>query len=123
MSLIEDLDALEARACEMIDGADDAGKLEAARVALLGKKGEVTALMHMMGKVAPEERPVLGKRANELRRMVEGLIESRGEGIRREAMAAAIASTYGRPGELLSQGTIVSTIASFVIVPLLMLLM
>ena len=39
------------------------------------------------------------------------------------SMAAAIASTYGRPGELLSQGTIVSTIASFVIVPLLMLLM
>ena len=92
MSLIEDLDALEARAREMIDNANDAGKLEAARVALLGKKGEVTALMHMMGKVAPEERPVLGKRANELRRMVEGLIENRGEGIRREAMAAAIAS-------------------------------
>ena len=39
------------------------------------------------------------------------------------SMASAIASTYGRPGELLSQGTIVSTIASFVIVPLLMLLM
>lgn len=39
------------------------------------------------------------------------------------SMAAAIASTYGRPGELLSQGTIVSTIASFVIVPVLMALM
>lgn len=39
------------------------------------------------------------------------------------SMAAAIASTYGRPGELLSQGIIVSTIASFVIVPVLMALM
>ena len=39
------------------------------------------------------------------------------------SMAAAIASTYGRPGELLSQGTIVSTVASFAIVPVLMLLM
>ena len=39
------------------------------------------------------------------------------------SMAAAIASTYGRPGELLSQGTIVSTISSFAIVPVLMLLM
>lgn len=39
------------------------------------------------------------------------------------SMAAAIASTYGRPGELLSQGTIVSTIASFAIVPALMALM
>ena len=39
------------------------------------------------------------------------------------SMAAAIASTYGRPGELLSQGTIVSTIASFAIVPVRMALM
>ena len=39
------------------------------------------------------------------------------------SMAAAIASAYGRPGELLSQGTIVSTVASFVIVPVLMALM
>lgn len=39
------------------------------------------------------------------------------------SMAAAIASTYGRSGELLSQGTIVSTIASFAIVPVLMALM
>ena len=39
------------------------------------------------------------------------------------SMASAIAATYGRPGELLSRGTIVSTIASFVFVPALMLLM
>ena len=39
------------------------------------------------------------------------------------SMAAAIASTYGRPGELLSQGTIVSTVASFAFVPALMALM
>lgn len=39
------------------------------------------------------------------------------------SMAAAIASTYGRPGELLSQGTIVSTVASFAFVPMLMALM
>ena len=71
MGLIDDLDALQARAQEMIAAATDAKKLEEARVALLGRKGEITQIMHMMGKVAPEERPVLGKRANELRRMAE----------------------------------------------------
>ena len=92
MSLIEDLDALEARAREMIEGADGADALEAARVALLGKKGEITALMHMMGKVAPEERPVLGKRANELRRIVETLIEHASSDLRRQAMANLMAT-------------------------------
>lgn len=92
MGLVEELDALEARAKELIASATDSEKLEAARVALLGKKGEITQVMHMMGKVAPEERPVLGKRANELRRMAEGLIERVQGDLKREAMANLMAT-------------------------------
>ena len=71
----------------MISSAANAKELEAARIALLGKKGELTAVMHMMGKVAPEERPVLGKRANELRRLAESLLERRASDMKREALA------------------------------------
>ena len=92
MGLIEELDALEARAKDMIAAADDASALEAARVALLGKKGEITQVMHMMGKVAPEERPVLGKRANELRRMAESLIEHAQGDLKRQAMQQLMAT-------------------------------
>ncbi len=87
MALIDELDALERKARELIGEADSAERLEAARVALLGKKGEITALMHMMGKVAPEERPVLGKRANELRRMAEELLRERTDDIKRHEMS------------------------------------
>ena len=41
MSLIDDLAKIEAEAKELIANADDAEKLEAARVALLGRKGRV----------------------------------------------------------------------------------
>ena len=92
MGLIEDLDALQARAQEMIAAATDAKKLEEARVALLGRKGEITQIMHMMGKVAPEERPVLGKRANELRRMAESLIEHAAGDLKRQAMQQLMAT-------------------------------
>ena len=92
MGLVEELDALEAHAKELIASATDSEKLKAARVALLGKKGEITQVMHMMGKVAPEERPVLGKRANELRRMAEGLIERAQGDLKREAMANLMAT-------------------------------
>ena len=92
MSLIEDLDQLEAKAKEMIEGAVTVDALEQARVALLGRKGEITSVMHMMGKVAPEERPVLGKRANELRRLAESLLERRGGALKREAISALMAT-------------------------------
>ena len=92
MGLIDDPDALQARAQEMIAAATDAKKLEEARVALLGRKGEITQIMHMMGKVAPEERPVLGKRANELRRMAESLIEHAAGDLKRQAMRELMAT-------------------------------
>lgn len=39
MSLIDDLVKLEEEAKELVTSADDAAKLEAARVELLGRKG------------------------------------------------------------------------------------
>ncbi len=92
MSLIDDLAALEGKVKEMIESADTADKLEEARVALLGRKGELTAVMRMMGKLTQEERPVVGKRANELRRMAETMLEHRKLDLKREAMKELVAA-------------------------------
>ena len=45
MSLIDELEELEQRAKELIEGAETSDKLEAARVALLGRKGEITVYL------------------------------------------------------------------------------
>ena len=92
MSLIDELEELEQRAREMIESAETAEKLEAARVALMGRKGEITGLMRMMGKIEPEERPVLGKRANEMRRMAETLLEGRMKQLKRAAITELMAT-------------------------------
>ena len=92
MSLIDDLAALEGKAKEMIESADTADKLEEARVALLGRKGELTAMMRMMGKLTQEERPVVGKRANELRRMAETMLEDRKRALKHAAMKELLAA-------------------------------
>ena len=92
MGLIDDLAALEGKAKEMIESADTADKLEEARVALLGRKGELTGMMRMMGKLSQEERPVVGKRANEIRNGVEALLSERVAEIKREAMKLQLAS-------------------------------
>ncbi len=41
------------------------------RVRFLGKKGELTSVLRMMGSLSPEERPILGQLANEIRAQME----------------------------------------------------
>lgn len=69
---------LRSRAFELVGEAVDADKLEAVRVSLLGRKGQLTELLRSMGSVPPEERPELGKLVNEVRQEVEQLLGDRG---------------------------------------------
>jgi phenylalanyl-tRNA synthetase alpha chain len=50
---------------------NNAQSLENVRIQFLGRKGLVTDLFKMLGKVSPEERPQIGKMLNELRREIE----------------------------------------------------
>lgn len=56
---------------EAISGVE----LEKIRVKYLGKKGELTQILRGMGALTPEERPLVGKLANEVRESVEKFIE------------------------------------------------
>lgn len=71
------LEAIRAKALEQLEKAGDLKALEEARVQLLGKKGELTAILKMMGKLSPEERPVMGQMANEVRTAIEDKLEAR----------------------------------------------
>lgn len=50
-------------------------ELEEAKIKLLGKKGELTAVLKEMGKLSKEERPVIGQLANEVRQDIEKKLE------------------------------------------------
>ena len=45
----------------------DIKALDDLRIKFLGKKGELTAILKQMGKLTPEERPVIGQLANKVR--------------------------------------------------------
>ena len=71
----ETLQKIKAEALEIIGAPEtDDATLEAARVKYLGKKGELTSVLRMMGKLTPEERPVMGQLANEVRATIEEAI-------------------------------------------------
>jgi phenylalanyl-tRNA synthetase alpha chain len=54
-------------------------QVESLRVKYLGKKGEITAILKEMGKLSAEERPVIGKVANEVREAIDTAIASKKE--------------------------------------------
>ena len=81
------LEAIRGTALESIHAAANAAELDAVRVQYLGKKGELTAVLKQMGKLSPEERPVMGQMANEVRAALEGAIESQSAILAEKALA------------------------------------
>lgn len=57
-------------------------ELDNLRVKYLGKKGELTLILRGMGAVSPEERPIIGKVANEVRESLENFINDATEKIK-----------------------------------------
>jgi len=85
------LESLEADAARSIEAAASAAELEELRIALLGKKGRLSAVLGAMGKLSAEERPVVGQRANVLKEQVQGLLAERLATVQAATMAAKIA--------------------------------
>ncbi len=88
----EQLEQIKARALQALQEARDSAELEALRVGLLGKKGELTAVLKMMGKLSAEERPVMGQLANSVRAAIEERLESRKAELSAAAMEAKLAA-------------------------------
>jgi phenylalanyl-tRNA synthetase alpha chain len=77
MSITEQLERQRDEALEQIGSAADLAALEAVRVAYLGKKGSLTAVLRGLGNLPPEERPVAGKVSNEVRIALESALTAR----------------------------------------------
>lgn len=77
------LEAIRAAATEEIAKVSSKTDLDALKVRFLGKKGELTAILKQMGKLSPEERPVMGQLANEVRSFIEEKIEERSAEIKK----------------------------------------
>ena len=70
----------EARAA--IDRAASSAELEGIRVKYLGRSGDLTQILKSLGTLPAEERPQVGAAANEAKRELEALLESRLEAAR-----------------------------------------
>ncbi len=75
---------------EKIASVSALDKIEELKVAFLGKKGELTAILKGMGKLSPEERPVVGQLVNRVREAMENSIADKTERLRTAALNAKL---------------------------------
>ena len=83
---------IKSRAAAALANAKLPQEIDELRVRFLGKKGELTGILKQMGKLSPEERPVIGQLANEVRSWIETDIETRLTEIKASQMAARLES-------------------------------
>ena len=103
----QQLENIRRQAMESLEAASTPAALEELRVKLLGKKGELTAVLKQMGKLSAEERPVMGQIANAVRASIEEKLEERKEEIHAAALDAKLAAEaidVTIPGETVSIG-------------------
>jgi phenylalanyl-tRNA synthetase alpha chain len=72
----EQLFKLKEEALEQLKNCMENSDVEKVRVQLLGKKGELTQILRSMGSLSEEERPEMGKLANEVRAIIENEIKA-----------------------------------------------
>lgn len=75
MNMKEKLQEIREEAEKRIQNSEGLEQLNEVRVAYLGKKGQLTAVLKGMKDVAPEERPVVGQLVNDARVHIEEFLE------------------------------------------------
>ncbi len=94
MSTVQELDAqfarLDQESAQAIGAAQDVAQLETARVKFLGSKSEVQAALKQLGQLPPEQRGVVGKRANDFKRVLEARVADRWQTLSAAPRSAAL---------------------------------
>lgn len=86
------IEEIKMNALKEIEEAYNLQKLEDARIRYLGKKGELTAILKMMGTLSPEERPKLGSLVNIAKESLEKEISQKEDILRKQELKEKLES-------------------------------
>lgn len=89
--MLQQLHELEHQAMEALQGVASEEELEAWRLKYLGRKGELTDRLRLVGQLAAEERPGIGREANRIKGALEAAFQARAEALQRETLRVAAA--------------------------------
>ncbi len=88
---MNNLDNLLSEAIDLFGNIDDAAELEQVKARYLGKSGTLTELLKGLGKLSPEERPIMGSRINQAKETLEAALNRRRDVIQAKKLGAQLA--------------------------------
>jgi phenylalanyl-tRNA synthetase alpha chain len=98
---IEQIDAVSRRADEELKAVRNIGELEQFRIKYLGTKGEIKALMTLLGQVPREQKPALGQKINAVKDQVTAAFEAKKSSLSSAQEVDALDITEpGKPPEI-----------------------
>mgnify|MGYP001035193229 FL=1 len=86
------LEALQQEALAALTAAQSLTETEAWYHEYLGRKGRLTAILRSLGQLSKEERPLVGKRANEIKEALEQALKQRQESVAAEEIQRTLAA-------------------------------
>ncbi len=86
------LEQILAQALTLLEQATDLNQLDQVRVQFLGKKGEFTQQMKQLGKLEPEQRPVVGQVINQAKSEFQAQLEARKDALEAVVLEQRLAS-------------------------------
>ena len=107
MSLADELQALQSKALSEIKATTDLKVLNQVRITWLGKKGPLTEVLRGMKNLTPEERPVIGAVANDVRDSLTLAIAEQQTQLETAALEAQLQAEkldVTLPGKVIKQG-------------------
>lgn len=96
--MTEKTDQMLAEARRQLEQADSPEEVENIRVQYLGRNGALSELFASIPELPPEERPEVGKAANQLKGQLEALIEDASQRVKEEGAEAGPAFDPTLPG-------------------------
>jgi len=88
--MLPQLDQIEANALASLQTVADEAALEQWRVAHLGRSSPLMGLFDRLGELPKDERPVIGRRANEIKRLLEAALAEKTLALREAALSRAL---------------------------------
>ena len=105
----EKIESIKSAALLAVEEADSSAALNDVRVRFLGKNGEMTSLMKLLGTVSKEERPAMGKALNDVRVEIESALDAKIAAVserEKQARLAAEAVDVTLPAKTRRTGTL-----------------
>lgn len=105
----EKIESIKSAALLAVEEADSSVALNDVRVRFLGKNGEMTSLMKLLGTVSKEERPAMGKALNDVRVEIESALDAKIAAVserEKQARLAAEAVDVTLPAKTRRTGTL-----------------